>query len=67
MQILIFNILSIIGCFIASILIRITDMKPMNLMLDGESEEECGAEYCPEKKMHLYNEDNSQLILITHF
>ncbi|XP_033208023.1 UNC93-like protein [Belonocnema kinseyi] len=46
------------GCFIASILIRITDMTPMNLMLDGESEEECGAEYCPEKKMHLYNEDN---------
>ncbi|XP_051176499.1 UNC93-like protein [Leptopilina boulardi] len=45
------------GCFIASILIKITDMSHIKFIFD-ESEEECGAEYCPETSMHFYNKDH---------
>ncbi|XP_001601631.2 protein unc-93 homolog A isoform X2 [Nasonia vitripennis] len=45
------------GCLVASVLIKITDtslLQPLT-MSEGEIEETCGAEYCPEEA-YFYNE-----------
>lgn len=46
-----------IGCLVASVLIKITDtslVQPLT-MSEGEIEETCGAEYCPEEA-YFYND-----------
>ncbi|XP_048507363.1 protein unc-93 homolog A [Athalia rosae] len=44
-----------LGCLVAAILVKITDPMPSNSM-DGEIEDFCGAEYCPEETYLQYND-----------
>ncbi|XP_011497606.1 PREDICTED: protein unc-93 homolog A [Ceratosolen solmsi marchali] len=43
------------GCFVASLLIKITETSSPGGMREGEIEDICGAEYCPEER-YLFNE-----------
>ncbi|XP_066581077.1 UNC93-like protein isoform X2 [Prorops nasuta] len=44
-----------LGCLVAAVLVKMTDSLPARVLNVAESEEICGAEYCPQET-YLYNE-----------
>ncbi|XP_046739394.1 protein unc-93 homolog A isoform X2 [Diprion similis] len=53
-----------VGCLVAAILVKITDPTPP-AGIDGEIEDFCGAEYCPEEN-YFYNESMMLVPTVPH-